>query len=611
MISIIDSAKTIFNNNNIVINFVEDIVVKIAEIFNIRQTSGNKYLTHIDKEIIEFKKLNDNLSKYLTASESISIIFQLINIVKLCSLSLKKIYNFLQATLDKTKNVETFLSQTYIDETIQFHRKIVAIHNKTIKEENNIISNIMDKVVNEEISILSQLIKNDQSTSATNIIKFVKKIQSLYHENPSTIDLYVKFLQKIFEELSNWIPHDKQTKFYIQTLIEYDKSKLFSNVDTKINTPKSALLNPYFKTFNLVPTTKLMSINDVSMVMFNKPAKNMNEFIKYCKEGDYGLIIIYKHIAGPITYDITKLLDWKIGQEFAMQHKPSYGVDIPLIKRTQTIDKVLGTKTKWKFSIESFVLKFTDYENEKEKFLVILDSLAENMYRINANFVSMNSKYFIRVSSVSELYKYCGHIKTPNKANERSRTSVINKLQIKQAIPHIFCPIKPDLEKTQRVSIIVDPKYLRNEIYLRLNEQFKEILIKKYQNGKKITNNYIYASIIHDETFLSVFSDIITKEFHTYLYSTYSEHLMGHIQIGEIIGSFLSTVYLYQRTFSKEMHDYFNNDPFNFEEDNIHTRVFVHFDSMIKHVLSKIVTNESNIYQTVLYKINLLKNTFI
>ncbi len=593
-------AKTIVKNNNEAIALIENLTEKLVEIFNAEK---NKHISRLHEKIKIFQIMNDKIEQHMR-SDSTDACFQLINNIEICSTILQEIYVDLSNVLDKTKNVETFLSQTYIDETIQFHKRIALIYSKIKKDENKYKEEMIDEFAAKEIkSIMAQTVV----LSATYILNYVRKIQSLYHSHIYAIDLYIKILHNIFEHIPIWLPGDTQLSFNIKSLIEHDKSFILGDIyQVKKKSTEPNFFNPYFKSFNLIPITKSMGISEVSKIFFDKSAKNINEFVKHCKLGDYGLIVINMHIRNPITYNVSQLLDWKESQKFSQTNKVEFGVDADLLERYATIDKI-PHKNKWNFSTEVFNLK--KYEEDINKFVVILDSLSDGLYRINTNFLSMGGKYFVRVSSIYELYKYCTD--TKKNTSRCSRVSNLHSIHIEKALPNIFSPIKPDLKKIGDIAAIVDPKYLRNEIYLRLNETFKKILEIKYKDGKNIKDSYTYALIIHDEEFLNIFSDIIVSEFHAYIYKTYDEYTMGHIQIGEIISTFMNTIYIYQRTFTKEIHDYFKDTPFDFESDNVPTRLRSHFNDMTKNTLEKIITGKSNIYQTTLYKINLLKNTFI
>jgi hypothetical protein len=402
--------------------------------------------------------------------------------------------------------------------------------------------------------------------------------------------------------IPTWHPQNKQLVFSILSIIEDEKTRIL-NQNTKskpITIAKTKMLNPYYKTFGLIPVSELLPIDQISQMIFKKASKTLNEFIKICKENEYGLIIIKKFIPHPITYKTTQLLDWKKSQEFEKRHKRTYGVDADLLERYRTIEKI-DNKAKWDFSYETHILKFDNFEADKEKFIIVLDSLAPDYYRIVVNYVSSIS-YFIRASSIRELYIHC----MGGQEYSTTRIGQYNALCINKSIPFIFSPVKINIEKLSEVATIVDPKYLRNRIYLLLIDEFKKA------TTKKIKDNYTYASIIHNDKFLNIFSDVLTNEFHSYLYKTYDEYLTGHINISEITVSFLNVIYIYQRTFVKEMHDYFKDNLFDFDiEGDTILKLKAHFDEMVHVVLDKIITNDSNIYQTIIYKINLLKTTLI
>ena len=109
---------------------------------------------------------------------------------------------------------------------------------------------------------------------------------------------------------------------------------------------------------------------------------------------------------------------------------------------------------------------------------------------------------------------------------------------------------------------------------------------------KKVNNNYSYAQIIHNNNFLNIFSEILIKEFYTFLYSNYDEY-NKRIGISEVIASFINVIYINQREFTKELHDYFKNnimDSSTFEEDDNKKSIIIihHFDNLLQYVLNKI-----------------------
>jgi hypothetical protein len=503
----------------------------------------------------------------------------------------------LKKLIDKTANSETYLSQSFVNDTFALHKKILLVYQRTNKLDQDNKHELIRLIYQTEIK--KDSVKSDP-------LKYAYEIKELLCSYPLSIDLYCELMYNLIKILPEWYPEDKQLHFTLMSIIEDEKTRIINLKSEPLDKKNISHFNPYYKVFNLIPVTKLLPIKEISQILFNASSNTFTEFTKLCKQNNYGLIVIKKHIYHPITYNTTQLLDWKESDKFAEEHKQSYGVDINMLSRFKTIDNVGNNAIKWDFSIETHILKFDNYEKDKNSFVIILDSLAPDQYRINTNFMTLSNKCFIRISSIKELYTYCMSGAMP------TRIGQYNKLCIAGATNSMFSPIKADLEKIKEISVIADPKYLRNSIYLSMIEQFKEILNKKYKGGKGIKDNYTYASIIHDDKFLGIFSDVLTHEFHSYLYSTYSEYLTGHIAISEITASFLNVLYIYQRTFVKEIHDYFKDNLFDFNAENITpSQIIAHFDEMVRTVLEKIITVSSNIYQTVLYKINLLKNTLV
>ena len=596
-IQINESVAEIIKNNKKLIKDVETLLEKLLGIHN---EKTEILMSIITENIKLYNGIAQKLNFQADVPNQIADYFLLINNIEKCSLIINIIYTTLGQLIDKTNNIETYLSQTFINETFKLYKSITVIYRNICKSEGVMKANIISSIVQNEL-------KNKDLIADP--FKYSKVIQQIFHSQEYSIDLYTYLMNNIIKMTSTWQPENKQLFYSILSIIEDEKTRIL-NQGNKVEKEdshlisKTKMINPYYKSFGLIPVSELLPIDKISQLIFNKPCKTLNDFLKICKEKEYGLIIIKKIIAHPISYKTSQLFDWKKSQEFDKIHKRTYGVDVDLLERYQTIYKI-DNKAKWDFSYDTHVFKFDNYEDDKEKFIIVLDSLVPDFYRIVVNFISSN-KYFIRVSSIRELYLYC----MKDQKSQTTRIGRYNSLCIEKSIPLIFSPIKINLEKLAEVSSIIDPKYLRNQIFLLLGEEFNQIITKKYQGGKKIKDNYTYASIIHNDKFLNIFSDVLTNEFHSYLSKTYNEYATGHINISEITVSFLNVIYIYQRTFVKEMHDYFKDNLFNFDIDG-DSSLQTHFNLMAQKVLNKIITNDSNIYQTIIYKINLLKTTLV
>lgn len=590
---------TILNENKSIITDIEALIKKIADMMT---DKTEKYFTEITDLVNDYVKIDAYLHS-IEESKIVSYYFNCINGVEVSMHIIDKIYNTIQKLINKTQSGDVYLSQSYVTETLELHKKLVIVYNKYNNTNKLNVQNLIAQIAQAEVAAIPDIIN-----SSAEIHKYMSDIFTLITKYPFAIDLYCQIISALLKLISS-DPEKKILYFDILAQIEADKDRILGltqrDISKKVKS-SALLLNPYYNIFGLIPNTDSVEINEISQKIFNLPASSFDEFVKICKVQEYGLIVINKHITHPITYNTNHLLNFTKSRDFALQHKPTYGVDIPLLQRYSTIGKI-PAKNKWNFSIDTYVLTFRDYSKEKDKFMVILDSLSPSYYRIMTNYLSPSNRFFVRISSARELYNYCSNTDKllPTRMNN------FNTISINKALPHIYSPVKVDMEKLKEVSAIIDPKYLRNQIYLRLLERFKEILAKKYKGGSAITDNYTYASIIHDDDFLNIFSNIIMEEFHTFLYSTYTDYISGFINIAEIFSSFLADIYIYQRTFVKQIHDYFKDNLINFDAENPPNFIVAHFDKMVQNALGKIITPDSNLYKNVLYKINMLKNTLL
>lgn len=585
-------------------SIVEEVQTLIKKITNLETDKTKKYFDEITDLVNDYTKI-DHYAKTLQIESNAQSCFNCVNTVELIVHIIDRIYAKIEKLMNKTQTSEIYLSQSYISETIELHKKLVIIYKKYNNASNLDIKQLIAELVITETEKLTSVL-NNLDLGDEHIIKYVNDAQSYIAQYPFAINLYCQLIDALLKKIK-LIPEKKILYFDILALIETDKDRILNLTQHKKENAwsSSLLLNPYYNIFGLIPNTDSISISEVSKLIFDVPASTFSDFVKICKEQQYGLIVINKYIVHPITYNTNHLLDFAKSRVFAALHKPTYGVDISILNRYNTIGKI-DSQNKWNFSIDTHVLSFKDYAKEKDMFVIILDSLSPSYYRIMTNYLSTNKKYFVRISSARELYNYCNNSEKllPTRINN------FNTISMNKALQNIYSPIKVDMEKLKEVSTIVDPKYLRNQIYLRLLDRFREILTKKYKGGVGIKDNYTYATIIHDDEFLNIFSNIITEEFHTFLYSTYTDYVSGYINIAEIFTSFLADIYIYQRTFIKEVHDYFKDNLLKFDEDD-QPNVVAHFDKMIQTTLAKLITPDSNIYQNILAKINLLKNSLL
>ena len=129
----------------------------------------------------------------------------------------------------------------------------------------------------------------------------------------------------------------------------------------------------------------------------------------------------------------------------------------------------------------------------------------------------------------------------------------------------------------------------------------------------KISSIYDFSKLIHDEAFGALFSQVIMNEYYKYLFRNTAIYETENISISEVYTSFLYTISIYERDFSKKIHDTFLRDlskmdqsPFDKSNDK-DQKLLDTFDKLVNGVLHEIITNENNIFQSLIYKIYLFK----
>ena len=636
---IINDIDKIKNQYILLFDKIKDLSKNFGYIINQIQS----YINTMNYNINKLKDINKVPNKL--DDSHLDLFFNIINYIERLNLLSIHMHKYFTMILDNVHKTETYLSETYVNDTMTMYKDLLKIYSKTRHTHNLDKIKLIDIAIHFLINTINSNHYNDETLYNKAIY-----ISHIYHKYKFTTELYVKLINTISKYAKN---------INILSILETDKLRILQKEYIKIRENNLRLLNPYYKRYGLIPLTKLMNIDELIDNAFKKdmaiPFKDRfknfqnqgdrhqgdrhqgdrhqgdrhqgdrhqgdrhqgdrqrrqggnDKFITFknkCIENNMGLIIMNRHIAHPLTYDTTRLLNRNDSYEYSAIHKPTYGVDAHILKHFNSIVK-LNITTKWKFDIELHNITKNNYKKEYVKKIFILESLCPDMYRI-CGLTTKPNEYTVNLSNIKEFYEFCSR-----NDNEVVPTRIYNlhKLSMNEAVKNMFSPFKVDKNKLAEMSTIVDPKYLRHIIIVRINEQFKTLLNKKYKKG--FSDNYTYAKVIHDESFLILFSDILTIEFFTYLYTRYTE-IGEKVHISEVYISYLNVVYLYYRTFIKEMHNYFKDNLFIFTGNTMDdtNQLYRHFDDMIRNVLGKIITDSSNIYQMVLYKLNLLKNTII
>lgn len=562
--------------NKITENLLEEVYFLYEKTKNIFADNENVYIQKIEKslEFIKTLKIETTGADYkdlINLWENYVKIDKLLDIIKSC----------FEKILDKKTNITTFLSQTYIDETREYNKKINLLFKKIDKDNKHNREQL-------KIILIDTITKNIKTAD---IKTEYNKLLDAIKEN--SIELLCDISNNILEYYTK--ENNILDAYNILEKIETKKNDIFGK-SSKI---KYNGLNPFIKGFGLVPVTPLMSINEIINSLFSEQGKTLKDLIKLCKDKEYDLVNIKKIVNRGIEYNTADLLSFNKSKEYEKIQNNDDGITLNTIERYNTISYIAEKQDKWNITY--------DYlnKNDNNKFAIILNEYNDNKFCIMMNQLNTEQK-FIRKSNVIELLDFVN-----NQSYSSSRVNNYNNIINSSIVENMFLSVKPDLENLKIKSYVIDPKYLRNEIYLMIFSKFKTMIRKTAP--KSI---YEFSKLIHDELFEELFVQIIMNEYYKYLFKNTSIYETENISMAEMYSSFLYTINIYARDFTKKIHDDFLSNSINEikakkdlfkDKENAIDELTTIYDNLLKNVLSAIITNENNIFQSLIYKLYLFK----
>jgi len=108
----------------------------------------------------------------------------------------------------------------------------------------------------------------------------------------------------------------------------------------------------------------------------------------------------------------------------------------------------------------------------------------------------------------------------------------------------------------------------------------------------------------------NIFNSIIIEQYDIYTFK--NKENVSTFPFSETLKTFLAELSLINRNFVRGMHGKFTASKLEqkiFSEDNVSKKIYLDklFTEIIVPVLDKLISNESNIYQSLIYKTSLLR----
>ena len=528
----------------------------------------------------------DSLTKIPKALSSEDI-FNLVHIMSHLDLIINRIQTHFEYFNPGKHRFTNDVSTTYLSETTAMFDSVIVLICQ-LRKKNKLYDS--DIIIHLGAQIMREFDLSDP-------MEFFKKIQSYYHEHTNAVNLYAYVIQSLLDRLFAEGPEYKVHAYAIMNELEKDKNQALSE---KHYSPEfnGITHNPALMSFGLIPITNIMSMRDVIYAVFDRniPDDVIPDTIllELCAESNGGLIIYRKLTRKPISYNIQGLT--------ARDKKSSdSGIDIELVHKLKTIDVL---------PVSQYDFQITRCEcDDRCQSVLILDELAESQYKIMAPWETKN--YLVPKHAVSDFIEFSkkGFIDKP------ARMEQYNKLMIKKMLGNMFLDRRANMVQISEKSQVDEIKYLRNELYLRLMDHYRDIMETQYDSGKAIKNNVDLTNIINNPSIKDVFTESLIKNYYAFLkkneYINEMSKTRGFV-FNEVIATFLAQLHVINRGFVREI---FSHSESHMPDVAIYLKPaeFVYLDikdvidKIVKNSLLKVLSDKTNIYQSLVFKTMLLQ----
>ena len=555
----------------------------------------NKYMTKSWSEMKKISQENIDLKKYTVMNTNTNVknkmIFVKFSIFNRSRLLENYIHNIIKEDIYTfSKNIDnkilSHLSQTYSTNTYIKYNELIASYSK-FKKINSDLNESCIVSFSDYIYLSIKKIENEKE-----IIREIDRIHDIFIENYYSVSLYAFILQKL---LDFYIP-SKNLKIHRQIINNIEKSKDFILLknDEVNDINKKPNNNPPYKTFGLITYGKLDNLDQIISGVTKNRVKNENEndLRDLAKKINTTIIIFYKCIKNPILFDIQNLI---IPDKNSKTYSQNSGINNDFIKKFDIIKYIKG-ESSWDFSIKYY----GDIDSNSN--IICIEKLNKDKYRLLCNELKDDFNGIMQKDDLSSMIKY---IKSTKIKYNKTRVSKYNDLIIEKAASNIFLGVKFDTREINLYSQIVDSKYIRNEIYMRIFEEFTKIIKNNYKDGNMIKKQYDFSKIIHHDNLIDKFSEVIMEQYYNYVKKDTAE--ISKFLGTEIFSTFISNIFIMNRIFIRSIHDNFtkvkmDNSIFKLNNDMKVKKLSDIFGEILDRTLVKLVSNKSNIFQSMIFK---------
>lgn len=478
-------------------------------------------------------------------------------------------------------------STTYMMDTSDMFDRVILLTSQTLKKHASYDSDIIEYLG-------SQLMESFSPHSA---VEFFQSMQKCYYGCLKSVSLYAYVAQ----EIVNKTFADRETRisgYKILEMLEADKSKALADYGhNKKFTGDSS--GPPLLSFGLIPVSDLMGANEVIMKVFDGVSDGGSEsdadlLDAIGRANKVGIVVYRKFTSSQADYSVRGLLE-------KSNISSDSGLNLRLVNKFSTI-KLGPSKMQPEFRITLRGAPLDDCSR-----VLIIDELSPGMYKIMSPW---NSSSFLsppyEVSDFLEFSKK-GVMDVP------TRSENYNAISISQMTRVMFLNRAVNVKQISEQSQVNEIKFLRHDLYTKIMEHYNSVIDKQYKGGENIKCNKDLISIINDSNMKDVFGRILIKSYHTFLQKQDLIGEFSHFVFNEVISTFLAQLTMITRSFVREI---FTNSELRTPDESVYKKPMVAMiteikdviDGVLKDSLAKTLSDKSNVYQSLVYKMMLLNS---
>ena len=587
-----------------------------AYVDKISDTYVNRDINELLKNVAQHIKILLALSKI--ADETVENIFRMTHLMEMTLHMIANILEILDKEIEINSNIIfSGATSTKLDIITILHNTIDALYG-TFAKKYQIIDQDM-------LKYMSDIVYKKFKWDTPNTINNVRDLTQMVKKYIFSVSLYSTVMKNILENCSSENFGDQ-----IINIVEEVKDFILVDATCKKSLPKSLYKNnPRISTFGLIPTSESKPLANLTKEIFGQSISKISGLSTAAKTNSVCVVLLNNVIKHPIEFSLWKLSDWVHAKDFIQDEKA--GLSKKIIERFTTIMFKDIPKQKWNFDSDF-------YGNISSQNFIVLEKLGDDAYRhlsiytdnrspgqmgdtqehvggssmhiggcdrvISADILGGKLKTKIDRNKLAELIKY-----VYKGVSHGSRIGEYNKIHEKKIVKNMFLPIYHDIDSISLNSQIIDSKYLRHMIHVQLLEECSTIIKTDFKKGASVKNIKDIGQILHNERLSDVFSGLIIEQY--YIYTFKNKKNVSTFSHAETFKTLLAQLQLLNRDFVRNIHDIFRAveiDAKIFDEAPTSKVASIKkiIETVISSTLDKIISNESNIYQSLIFKNSLL-----